>query len=303
MTDVEWIEGVRGHLAELEAMGVRHRVAPGEIRVPYEPLSSCGIDLPALVVAFGAGRLPGRLPAGREWLAVDHGEQLVLTVLRPTPQAEEGMRRLRERYAGSGLARPTIDQLADYRDGLRELLGVDCEQDRTTFGEGCCPVRPSDLAALTDHPFDLPESARVLILDTLGAPQPYEAADREADEHWPCGYDELIAAAFRHHGVRRGPGAEPFRALRYYGLKVRCSCSASTTATWRAPGCPTATGTPYGTAATCWCSQSSSPPRRRPRSWRGWRRSTRRSASAAAPSRWTTWSPTGTGCGSWPGWR
>ncbi|MEV4065527.1 hypothetical protein, partial [Nonomuraea dietziae] len=54
-------------------------------------------DLPALVVAFGAGRLPGRLPAGREWLAVDHGEQLVLTVLRPTPQAEEGMRRLRER--------------------------------------------------------------------------------------------------------------------------------------------------------------------------------------------------------------
>ncbi|MEV4062947.1 hypothetical protein, partial [Nonomuraea dietziae] len=127
--------------------------------------------------------------------------------------------RLRERYAGSGRARPTIDQLADYRDGLRELLGVDCEQGRTTFGEGCCPVRPSDLPVLTEHPFDLPESARVLILDTLGAPQPYEIADREADEHWPCDYDEWIAAAFRHHGVRRGPGAEPFRALRYYGLK------------------------------------------------------------------------------------
>ncbi|GAA3468637.1 hypothetical protein [Nonomuraea roseola] len=79
---------------------------------------------------------------------------------------------------------------------------------------------PADcLAALTDHPFDLPESARVLILDTLGAAQPYEITDREADEHWPCSYDEWIAAAFRHHGVRRGPGAEPFGALRYYGLK------------------------------------------------------------------------------------
>lgn len=224
MTDVEWIEGVRGHLAELEAMGVRHRVPPGEVRVPYEPLSSYGIDLPALVVALSAIWLPEELPAGREWLAVDHGEQLVLTVLRPTPEAEEGMRRLRDRYTGSDLARPTIDQLAEYRDGLRELLGVDCEPGRATFREGCYPVRPSDLAALTDHPFDLPGSARVLVLDTLGAPQPNELADHgddelAADEYWPCDYHEWIAAAFRQRGVRRGPGAEPFRALRYYGLK------------------------------------------------------------------------------------
>ncbi|MEU7894886.1 hypothetical protein AB0B45_18755 [Nonomuraea sp. NPDC049152] len=225
MTDRDWIAGVRGHLAELDALGVRHLVGPEEARVPYEPLSSYGIGTPALVVAIGNLWLPEALPPGREWFAVSHDGQILVTVVRPAPGVEEGMRRLCEVYAGTRVPRrPTIDQLVEYRERLRELLGVECVPHHTTFSEGLYPILPSELGKLTDEPFDLPEDAMVMVLGPLPEPEPsqvFEEAPGQDGRSWPCEYEGWIAAALRHHGVRRGPGDEPFRALRYYVPRPR----------------------------------------------------------------------------------
>ncbi len=223
----EFIEGLRGHIAELDALGVRHLVGPGEMRVPYAPPAAYGIDLPVLAVAVGNLWMPETLPRGREWIAVSHDGQDLVSVVEPAPGVEEGMRRLCDLYAGTGLRRPTVDQLVEYRERLRELLGVDCEPHLTTFAEGWYPILPSELGALTGDPFELPEGAKLVVLgplpdrewDTVAEDEP-EDEDVAVEEEWPCEAEGWIAAAFRHHGVRSGPGGDPFRALRYYGLKA-----------------------------------------------------------------------------------
>ncbi|WP_431900041.1 hypothetical protein [Nonomuraea sp. bgisy101] len=172
MTDMdqvpaEFIEGLRGHIAELDALGVRHLVGPGEMRVPYAPPAAYGIDLPVLAVAVGNLWMPETLPRGREWIAVSHDGQDLVSVVEPAPGVEEGMRRLCDLYAGTGLRRPTVDLLVEYRERLRELLGVDCEPHLTTFAEGWYPILPSELGALTGDPFELPEGAKLVVLGPL----------------------------------------------------------------------------------------------------------------------------------------
>ncbi len=163
----EFIEGLRGHIAELDALGVRHLVGPGEMRVPYAPPAAYGIDLPVLAVAVGNLWMPETLPRGREWIAVSHDGQDLVSVVEPAPGVEEGMRRLCDLYAGTGLRRPTVDLLVEYRERLRELLGVDCEPHLTTFAEGWYPILPSELGALTGDPFELPEGAKLVVLGPL----------------------------------------------------------------------------------------------------------------------------------------
>lgn len=220
--------------AALDRLGVRHSPQPAWDRGPYQPLEAYGRPLPSLVLALPRHTLPERLPpGGRDWIAVEHHSQgftcfhddLVLTVLRPRPGVQEAMERLSDLYLGGNLEHPTIDQLVEYRERLRELLGVECPPHHTWFQEACYPIDLAGLAKLTDEELDVPEGAELFVLGPNGDTGPPEEAERENPDATVVGretevedLDAAVVGRVDAAAVRQGSEAEPYQPLAAYGL-------------------------------------------------------------------------------------
>ncbi len=235
----------RVHVAELDALGVRHSPAEEWDRGPYQPLRAYGIELPALVLV---ARDPVSLPPGRDWLAVDHfsggfacsHSQLVLTVLRIRPEIAEGMAWLSEAYFGSNIERLDLDQTVEYRSLLRDLLGVDCSTTYVGWSEADYPIDIEHLAALTDEVVELPDAEEIglyVLAENSDVPPQWEsdleepdpdASGSEESGSEESGSERFVGQADYNasseedpvaHAVRHGPEEDHFLPLAAHGLK------------------------------------------------------------------------------------
>ncbi|WP_019588429.1 hypothetical protein [Deinococcus apachensis] len=102
-----------------------------------------------------------RLHPSRTWHHVRHQAgglhcaqvELLATELTPRPEREAGLRQLADLFADSNLSGwgTTIDDLVQYREALRERVGVDCNLSYRDFREAIYPVdvTPRHLRHLT----------------------------------------------------------------------------------------------------------------------------------------------------------
>ncbi|MGG6284026.1 hypothetical protein ACQ4M3_20795 [Leptolyngbya sp. AN03gr2] len=133
----------------------------------------CPSDLPTLVLAievnpqiitnapsFKSNREWFPFNFGREWLAIRHQtggiavheHYLFASKLRTTQRIFDNMKALSDYYWASNIGtagEPTLNSLIKYRQQLKEVLGVDCNQSYADFQEGYYPIDLEFISKLT----------------------------------------------------------------------------------------------------------------------------------------------------------